>query len=624
MDEGTNEVPTNRDSKEVSRNFFQKRKKEQIKTEAIKEFESDDNSLDLSEYFSVDTAPYEPDYQADYQEYLDTFEVVPPIFEGPPLSFEDWKVINYSYELSHPVNLARLGFIPPGIAAGAGNAITGYASAVASNYVASKFSEVTANLEAGDMPAAANAFKSIMSDAAPAIKVVKGSGTDTSESGKPPKLPTDSGTFRYGHNTSSLNLNPKPIEISLDTGIDNTAYGQYFIDSSADFAPLHLTQARVSPNALNSNSKLSGFFNNVISIIFQNAAQANISFNVNAASTFSVEYLVLYLETISNALQIYYFYSSLITYEDTGIGRNEGMLKLRSMISNDDVDLLYQMGRLLRQYPIPPNLRELLFYLNQTYSQSSVPGSPLIKMMPIKFATTIDVNNKFSAFDSTNISLSFAAMQNTNFRTVGSMLARIAESWIDPVLTVPSGNVVHDPQFTTFFCNMPNASHDTTGAPRKTPSASGPDNNITFGTHVNKYDGALYALTNIYDTSTGAWTSNILDTSLRSGYATTRLANRISFFSGLSGTGFYPITMDANITYTRNETYTYISAAPVPFVTSGAQSAKGVNINSISETSYKLYEWLLNLDSLKTSSNRKDSRTSRPKKGYDRSKDEKE
>lgn len=597
--------------KEVTKNFFQRKKKDN-KVSATNKEESqiiEDNDNDISDLFQIDSSSYDPDYQADYQEYLSTFDLKPPIFEGPPLSFEDWKTINYSLDMMHHSNLARLGFIPPipsGLVDKAGRAAVGYVADKTGAYLADKFSEVTENLDKGDIGAAADAFKSVLSDAAPAVTVIKSTGTDTSDGGSI-KIPGGGSGFRAGHNTSSLNLNPKPMEISLDTGIDNTAYGQYFVDGSADFAPLHIAHVSISPNSIDSNSKLSGFISNVVSILFQNAAQAGISFNVSAATIFSITNIVLYLETISRALQVYYFYTSLIAYEDTGNGRNEGMLKLRSMISADDVDLLYQMGRLLRQYPIPPNLRQLIFYLSQTYSQSSVPGSPLIKIMPIKFATSVDVNSKFTGFDSTNISLSFAAMQDANFRTIGSMLARIATGWIEDTLVVPCGNVVHDPQFTTFFVNLPNASSDVSGVARKSPSAATVDTNIVFGTHANKYDGALYALTNIYNSTSNVWTSNLLDVSIRSGYNTTRFTNRVSYIAGLSGNGFYPSNVDNNASYSRMETYVTLNAAAIPYVNSGAESAKGVNINSVSEVSYKLFEWLLNLDSLKIQTNRPSS-----------------
>lgn len=439
-----------------------------------------------------------------------------------------------------------------------------------------------------------------------ALKVLTG-GKGDSDTGGPggPNLPgTHSQSGTHPFDFKRMNLNAKPIEVRLSTDIKPNCYAPYFDEPAADRTILHLTGASISFNSsvLKVSDRLYLYFDNVVSFIFQNIAQMSASFNIQAATVLTTAKLIAYFDALAGALQLYYFYGSIITYCDNPGNHNLGMLNLRAQMTAEDLNDLWQMKRLLNGFPIPPNLNTMCFYLMQTYKSSSLPGAELIKINPVPFVTSADTTYyKFTSLVTGQIAAYTAALNTTDNRAIASLLSRVCPDWIAKELLVPGDIPLHDPQFSTIWSNLPGRCSDTAGALQRVPTASSSSVSVSYQSHTDELDGAVFGLTAICNTGS----SNIYYPSLISSYVTssyftsgTRSTNRISFNIAGDGTNaFMPVCTYMDWAYGRGETYIITSGLSAQRKL-GTESILNVNIDSVRETAYALLEWLISLDSI--------------------------
>lgn len=575
-------------------------KKPKISIPEVETKDDDDNLESAEDYTSepseMDTKS-EPDYESDYRDYLDFFNNGYHSFEGEPLTFEEFKAVNYV----SPEFTGKLGFnILPSITSAARRAATDYAT--------DRATRLTAAALSGNSNEVMNEIQDILDSGRTVINVLSGSSNDGNQT--PPGVVPSKGNMKFASH-SQLSLEPRPVEVSFNSGIEPNVYAPYDLDAVNYFSPMHISHAKIKYSKLLSGSKMSSYFQYVITFWFQIAAQRNVSFNVNAASTFTTANLLLYLDAITDALQIYYFYTSIITYCSNINNGNAAMRTLRSFMLSDDIDYLVMIRDRLQRMPIPPNLRTLIFWMNQNYQESSMPGSPIIKIMPMPFATSPDANYEFTSLNSNYILSVFNSLSNDNVNNIANLLAKIVPEWTKVPMDAPSGVALHDPQFNTLFSNLPFFGSSSTGSSIKTPSTTGPDISCLYSSFTNSLDGGILGLFSAYDTSVAAFTPSLLDTTLSSGYGTTRFTPRISYLYGASGKGFYPCNVDGTVPFTRGETYitTNAALAQCPY---GAEQVLGVNVNAVSETGYQLLKWSLSLDSLESSTGGRSSNKSSP------------
>lgn len=536
-----------------------------------------------------------PDYETerrDYASYLELANAPWKPFGDNILTFEEFIEVNYSDTIIYDADSKDhpLKFLPA-VTTNAGYAFDmltdsfsrmnpeqKVAAAKAVRTVWSRAMNTAQRMSQGDK------FMDIVSDG--------GSGGGGSSDG----LPTS--TFS-SHN---LNINLKPTEVKLNTGIYPNCYSVYYQYADSTHAPLHLTQVKLDINSLNptTSPSLYLFWNNVLSFILQTSAQRSVSFNIANDTSISTSSLTAYFNNLLNALQVYYFYASVISFTDNYKNKNQGMYSLRSMISSSDLDLLYQLKRLLQSMPIPPNMNHLVFWMNQTYRESSLPGAALIKIMPFPFDTSTNtVNNNFTQYSVSYLTNSVInSITTSSIRATASMLARVSPSWIMEDLLAPSDNALHDPGYVTLWTNLPNTSSSTSGVMNYAPYAADSTQSITYNAHTNEFDGAIFGLTNIYNNGTAQFESNMLVTTIRSAYGTSgsRSTNRISY----TANGFVPAVMSDDLAISRNETYLLPASATsgINFQRFGTEPVLNVNVSSVRETAFKLFEWMLSLPSI--------------------------
>lgn len=551
---------------------------------------SDDNSEGEVKNEDLDLSDFNDDYQA----YLEMFNSTNhPFGGGVPLTLDEFIRLNYLSESNHNDHISGLGFV---------NAI--------------KPSDVIAGIQmAGNIysegMSAANTIKDEY------IKLTNSAGRAKKMGDKfidvSPK-PGDSGQGRRGglangfgdvsggtpFDVRRLNLNAKPIEVSLNTGIVPNTYGAYFMDADITHAPLHISSLRISLNTLTPSSSLTNFYNVVLTFLIQTQAQGSVSFNINADTNLSTTNITNYLDALMNALQTYYFYTSVLTYSSNPHNHNSGMLALRAMLSVDDLDQLYQLKRILEGLPLPPNMNNLLFYLMQTYKESSLPGAALLKILPISFNTTVDVNNRFDSLATGQVRAVLNNLVSNQSRLTGSILARVCPGWIATELLAPSEVPLHDLQFLTIWANLPGFNTTSGGIIARSPFAPSYDTSVVYNSFADTLDGAVFGLFTIYDTANAVWAPSLVDiVNLRSGYSSTRGTNRISYCIGPDGItrGFYPIVTNPDLAHSRSETYVTLTGVS-GYQKFGSQAALNVNMNSVKETALVLLEWMLSIDTI--------------------------
>lgn len=416
----------------------------------------------------------------------------------------------------------------------------------------------------------------------------------------PPGNSSDPSSPAYRGGISRLNYDPSPIRVNLNTGIKANTYSSIYQDKEWSFkSPLHLSlnKFQIPVSATNKNSKIGDYFDNIITIIFNNLLQQAVSFNIDAAGTILTKAnLRYYFNTIADALQIYFFYNSVLTYTENSQNRNSGMIYLRSLISAEDLNNLINVKRLLMGTPIPPNLLNYLFYLNQSYATSDIPGLSIIKICPLTWSATTN------GPDSSNISAAVTSFNDTTFKQIAGLMARGIPSWLNTTIPDVCDTPICDDNFTTIWANLPHTA-TASGVSYNYPQVTSTSGLVYYNSFTNNLDGAAYSLMTMWNTaSTGNeyWTPALITPISTLGYSSSSYSsNRLSYYG--TSQPFMHAWEHIQITAARPETYRgnrYVTSYMFSSLPTDAQTCEQVTANSVTETLYKTIEWLLSFDTI--------------------------
>jgi hypothetical protein len=406
---------------------------------------------------------------------------------------------------------------------------------------------------------------------------------------------TDDGLRHHGggyvYNTG-LDYSGRPVEVKLNTGIVPNCYTPIYKSANPFYtSPLHMTGAQVS--IPNNSYLLSTFFNDVVSFTFTNAVQASVSFNINT-SLLAGSNLSSALNVLLNALQVYFFFDSILMYGNNPQNRNDGMLYLRSVLTATDINNMYILRRLLLGTPIPPNMLQFTYYLMHTFQSSSLADAPLIKMCPVQINTS-------SYPDSSSIVTAYTNLQS--YQSTFALISRACPHWLYNALPNVSFEPLDDPNFHTIWCNLPYQMTSTVSGNVYSnigPSVSTMDTTVSYNSFTNNLDGAAYALTTVYNTANSNWAPTLL-TPVVSNMGTSIQSNRYSY----NGSNIANCYGNGTFTIQRNETYsvwpslTGGGTAFGPLNTThnfGTSRVYGVTGNTITQTAMELCEWLCSLN----------------------------
>lgn len=388
----------------------------------------------------------------------------------------------------------------------------------------------------------------------------------------------------------TLSKAPNPSSVKLDSGIVPNAYVSDQLDAEeGKCSPLHLTCCAVEIPTVASN-KLYKYFMDTIAFDIQTKAQANIGFKLDIATDFTPAKILTATNTVINALQIYYYYRAIISYQSNFNNRNEGFSYLRKQITPNILELLEQLGRRLSDTPVPPRLFELVRYLSQTYYTGANPGSALMRLVP--HAPTANMVDQ-TAIENVISDLSLA----TNAQ-VYTLLRRSVPQWKPGVLFDVMPVPAFDAQFQTLFANLPFAVSPVIGTDSFYPIAATLDSTIPYNSFTNILDGVIYSLTRCVVAGGLGDVPGFMNT--RAGSAGDLINTRWSFYVVDGVTKFYSVPSIGFLSRSRPETYqvndtnTAILTPHLP----GADKVKGVSPNTLGETTTSVMNFLMSLDTI--------------------------
>lgn len=397
-------------------------------------------------------------------------------------------------------------------------------------------------------------------------------------------------------NANRMNYNPKPVEVRLDTGLKSRGYGDYYPASKPGLNVLEITQcAIVVPGSI--ASKLKTYFDTVTAFNFQNEAQMNVSFNVNAINNFTSEKLRQYMNAYANAYSKYVAYTSIISYCNDPLQTNEGIRALRAFITPQLMDDLAQLQNMLEGTPAPPKFREWIHFLyGGFFKVSGNPGSAIRFLSPTVLQTGTGTGSPLTGFPAADVQI--AINQMFAVRETTALMARIQPSWIPGHGGLDGGSAVpmHSPNYNAIWENLPYAM-EFSGSPVYGPAVAGEDNDVLYGSSADILDGAATAIWNGFDTNaTGA----TLQDQFRPGTILPQMStaganksNRISYHYVNSTVG--SIFMCSNnmpnaYEYSRNETWTVTAnQSNHGLIWPGRELINNINIGSTRQTNYEFY-----------------------------------
>lgn len=396
----------------------------------------------------------------------------------------------------------------------------------------------------------------------------------------------------------SLSKLPNPKPVSLVSGIKPNIYVSDYQQAVYNkCSPLHLTSCLINL-PFDTENKLRAYFDNIISFDIQTKAQQNVSFNLNIGTEFTKENMYAAFSAVTYALQVYFSFSSILSYHSDPSNRNEGMLYLRNQIDAQAIERLSKLARRLLDTPYPPNMVKLIRFICGNYTTGSLPGAPMIKIVPWELLSTDGI-----VLDT--IETAYQNISDAAYAEIFSLFRRSVPNWIIQLDDIPI-KPQYSPMFSTIWANAPAAAYNNNSF--TTPLFSlDYDTTADYNLFDNNLDGVAYACMgiNYFDGSTNVALPGLMyPTVLFGESASTSRINRMSFGRSSSEVaGFYYPNSNPHLAFSRPETYP-TSTTAYGFQTfsvhlPGADKVENVSINSILETTYNVMDWLMSLDTIR-------------------------
>lgn len=333
----------------------------------------------------------------------------------------------------------------------------------------------------------------------------------------------DDGNSKSGYtggsavNPTGLSLNNKPMRVNFSTGIQVAGEPKFFADGKEHSAPLIMKSGVAGivsgtadvadifhdPNVYN---WLSGPITNT----WIAKIQSKIVWTNQISAVVTNSKIVRYMNYLTFALYVYYFYTSVIAYTDDPRNRNEGMYALRAQFDAQDYLELSMLKLNIQQSIVPPFLIKMCHYFSGNFKQSMDPGSPLIKILPwmmsptnttqmLGVATFITLPNgdAYSMLGYAN-----KLMRDSSVRDMTAVLARSCPTWMDQEPMGYESLPEFDSDFCTFFSNATYTTMDGVGNVKRLPVVANVNDTIDFNLHSDAPDGWITSMLNIYVEST--------------------------------------------------------------------------------------------------------------------------
>lgn len=247
---------------------------------------------------------------------------------------------------------------------------------------------------------------------------------------------------------------PDEIEARLTTDVNNPGVEQYLQDSigttftsggEIGHISMHL-QTGSFQISTDTGSPIWGYLSSVVFFAFVNNVQRTINFSIPVGANFTPAGIVNYMNTVALALQRINFMNGVIAYCNNPLNRNAAMVSIRNSFTAEELNLLNNLTFMMTSIPIPPGLRDLVYYISGTFRFSGLSNSSIIKLCPFPMG----VDGKIAGFSA---GLTESINQIGTLTTLCSVLSKACPSWISGNCPAPNATPIHDSGFTSFFAN---------------------------------------------------------------------------------------------------------------------------------------------------------------------------
>lgn len=387
-----------------------------------------------------------------------------------------------------------------------------------------------------------------------------------------------------------LSKAPNPKAVRLNSGImPNTYANDYMFTQLNLCAPMHIAGCSLQiPTA--TTSALNNYFINNIAFDIQTRAQANVGFSLDIANTLSSANLLTAFNTTIQALHIYFYYTSILSYESDPRNKNEGMINLRQGISPQLLSDLAQLGRRLEDTPVPPRIVQWIKYMNGNYLSGNSQGAPIIKLC---FDPTVTYT--FTAVTPVQTALTNLVSPTNN--AVFGLIRRAIPHWKIGVLTDVPTLPSYDQNFKTVFANLPSA-QVVGSAYQPAKQVANNTTSVSYNSYNNILDGVAYACSSVYNLASGAYEPGLVSPTITSTSAVTA-DSRLSWYTNGTTKAWTPVSGSTFLTASRAESSQYYTTGTETTAhLSGAEKCQLVNSQSLTQTAQNTLDFLFELDSI--------------------------
>lgn len=405
---------------------------------------------------------------------------------------------------------------------------------------------------------------------------------------------TDSKPNPVGNGTYALSKAPNPKRIRLNSGIrPNTFAADSMPPIENDCSPLHVSVVTLQIPASIANNPLASYFQTATCFDIQTRAQARVAYSLNIATQLSATQLTTAFNAAIAALQCYFYFSSVLSFESNTKNKNSGMTALRANIDAQTLSDLGQLGRRLEDTPIPPRIVQWVRYMSGNFLSADTQGAPMLKLAP-------NYGVLSSTLQTTSLpAVALAALNSDANTTVFTLLRSCIPQWrVNTLYDLPT-TAVFDQNFLSIFANIP-VRNRPAASNNVYPTTTSNDVNISYNSYTNNLDAVAFAMSSVYNATTLEFTPGLV---LPSGTNATNIDSRLSYYTVAGVKGFYSVVNIPYLGLCRPETYISLGATNYVPHLSGTDKCKNVSGTALLQSAQNTIDYLFNVEALPVKGN---------------------
>jgi hypothetical protein len=387
---------------------------------------------------------------------------------------------------------------------------------------------------------------------------------------------------------------PYPLRVDLKTDIIQRGWSdEYNLSPTSTSIPLSLTFAKLDLSG-NYTQEFDDFIDGAIDS-FRIQCQSEVKFKLLGDSAFTAQKVKTYFANLLEALQVYHFYASVISFNLNCQFRNDGMTSLFYMLGSGDYVKLESLKLRICNMPVPPRMEKLVNWLMSTYKDADLPGARALKFVPFTWGTS--ASNGFTIIANGNI------IKNVNSKLdaitdTASLIARAKPSWKKYGLSSPVGYPLYSTDWLTLWANAPGVMDGNISHAYKNLNEEG-----LYVSHTNTLDGLIGGL---FDCTIEGVDIPGLFTPVRNyckgkdGTAN-KGNNKFDYYTAEVGdskiTSFYSSAINTPVELSRGQIHFLSSSgAAAEFQVPHTQRVRGMTPSTATNMAKGVFEWLTEVD----------------------------